>query len=190
MTVPVSVPTTYQVLDAHGMSWRSIAKRGGRGYRDTVAKVRREGGLLSPDRSAPYRGRRSSIRSGRRRWTGGCRRTRFMPRKYGTPPSAYDRLVSEKGYEGLVFAGAAVRETRRASPPSDGYLEPEVASGRGAGRFRHGAGRGRRGPGRRALTWSSRSRIRTCATALALPGRTPECVSRLRTVFEHIGAVP
>ncbi|GDZ72083.1 hypothetical protein MCC01990_04950 [Bifidobacteriaceae bacterium MCC01990] len=37
MTVPVSVQQRIRVLDAHGMSWRSIAKEVGVA-RDTVAK--------------------------------------------------------------------------------------------------------------------------------------------------------
>lgn len=38
MTVPVSVQQRIRVLDAHGMSWRSIAKEVGVA-RDTVAKL-------------------------------------------------------------------------------------------------------------------------------------------------------
>ena len=58
MTVPVSVQQRIRVLDAHGMSWRSIAKEVGVA-RDTVAKYAgRED--CSPGPSAPYRGRRSS----------------------------------------------------------------------------------------------------------------------------------
>ena len=51
MTVPVSVQQRIRVLDAHGMSWRSIAKEVGVA-RDTVAKYAgREDCSPGPERS-------------------------------------------------------------------------------------------------------------------------------------------
>ncbi|SDK57040.1 hypothetical protein SAMN05216468_11830, partial [Bifidobacterium breve] len=52
MTVPVSVQQRIRVLDAHGVSWRSIAKEVGVA-RDTVAKYAgREDCSPKPEHSA------------------------------------------------------------------------------------------------------------------------------------------
>ncbi|SPU26438.1 DNA replication protein [Bifidobacterium bifidum] len=126
-------------------------KRGGRGPRHG-REIRREGGLLSQAgalrieavEARPVQG------DGRRVAGGGPvhaaqaaahRQARVRPARFG------------EGLRGRVLVGATVCEAlaRGASAPVGRVSGARVASGRGAGRFRHGAGRGRRGPGRRAL---------------------------------------
>ena len=98
MTVPVSVQQRIRVLDAHGMSWRSIAKEVGVA-RDTVAKYAgREDCSPGPERSVS---RPSKLDPFRATVDGWLQADRFMPRKQRhTAKRVYDRLVSEKGYEG------------------------------------------------------------------------------------------
>ena len=97
MTVPVSVQQRIRVLDAHGMSWRSIAKEVGVA-RDTVAKYAgREDCSPGPERSVS---RPSKLDPFRATVDGWLQADRFMPRKQRhTAKRVYDRLVSEKGYE-------------------------------------------------------------------------------------------
>ena len=95
MTVPVSVQQRIRVLDAHGMSWRSIAKEVGVA-RDTVAKYAgREDCSPGPERSVS---RPSKLDPFRATVDGWLQADRFMPRKQRhTAKRVYDRLVSEKG---------------------------------------------------------------------------------------------
>ena len=126
-------------------------ERGGRGPRHG-REVRREGGLLS--RTGALRIAAVEARSvqgdGGRVAAGG---PVHAPQAAAHRQARVRQTRVGEGLRGLVFAGAAVRETvaRGASPPVGRVSGAQVASGRGAGRFRHGAGRGRRGPGRRAL---------------------------------------
>ena len=123
MTVPVSVQQRIRVLDAHGMSWRSIAKEVGVA-RDTVAKYAgREDCSPGPERSVS---RPSKLDPFRATVDGWLQADRFMPRKQRhTAKRVYDRLVSEKGYEGSYSPVRRYvkrwREEHRL--PSDGYLE-------------------------------------------------------------------
>ena len=119
MTVPVSVQQRIRVLDAHGMSWRSIAKEVG-----VVAKYAgREDCSPGPERSVS---RPSKLDPFRATVDGWLQADRFMPRKQRhTAKRVYDRLVSEKGYEGSYSPVQRYvkrwREEHRL--PSDGYLE-------------------------------------------------------------------
>ena len=91
MTVPVSVQQRIRVLDAHGMSWRSIAKEVGVA-RDTVAKYAgREDCSPGPERSVS---RPSKLDPFRATVDGWLQADRFMPRKQRhTAKRVYDRLV-------------------------------------------------------------------------------------------------
>lgn len=92
MTVPVSVQQRIRVLDAHGMSWRSIAKEVGVA-RDTVAKYAgREDCSPKPEHSAS---RPSKLDPFKATVDGWLEADRFMPRKQRhTAKRVYDRLVS------------------------------------------------------------------------------------------------
>nr|WP_242673695.1 hypothetical protein [Bifidobacterium longum] len=94
----MSVQQRIRVLDAHGMSWRSIAKEVGVAC-DTVAKYAgREDCSPGPERSVS---RPSKLDPFRATVDGWLQADRFMPRKQRhTAKRVYDRLVSEKGYEG------------------------------------------------------------------------------------------
>ncbi|OQM62915.1 integrase, partial [Bifidobacterium breve] len=98
MTVPVSVQQRIRVLDAHGVSWRSIAKEVGVA-RDTVAKYAgREDCSPKPEHSAS---RPSKLDPFKATVDGWLEADRFMPRKQRhTAKRVYDRLVSERGYGG------------------------------------------------------------------------------------------
>ena len=142
MTVPVSVQQRIRVLDAHGMSWRSIAKEVGTGQL-TRSRSTPGGEDCSPDRERPYRGRRRVIRSGRR-WTGGCRRTGSCGKQWANAKRVYDSTTSRRATRarigGLrkrwpVSVGGRSSASRRRIWSSSGIR-------RGAGRFRHGAGVG------------------------------------------------
>ena len=165
-------------------------ERGGRGPRHG-REVRREGGLLS--RTGALRIAAVEARSvqgdGGRVAAGG---PVHAPQAAAHRQARVRQTRVGEGLRGLVFAGAAVRETvaRGASPPVGRVSGAQVASGRGAGRFRHGAGRGRRDrvDVHCLVVTFPYSNMRYC---VALPGENAECVrAGLRTVFEHIGAVP
>ena len=125
-------------------------KRGGRGPRHG-REIRREGGLLSQAgalrieavEARPVQG------DGRRVVGGGpVHAAQAAAHRQACTTGSFRR-----GATGRVLVGATVCEAlaRGASAPVGRVSGARVASGRGAGRFRHGAGRGRRGPGRRAL---------------------------------------
>ena len=101
MTVPVSVQQRIRVLDAHGMSWRSIAKEVGVA-RDTVAKYAgREDCSPGPERSVS---RPSKLDPFRATVDGWLQADRFMPRKQRhTAKRVYDRLVCVLSSWGLRF---------------------------------------------------------------------------------------
>lgn len=190
MTVPVSVQQRIRVLDAHGMSWRSIAKEVGVA-RDTVAKYAgREDCSPGPERSVS---RPSKLDPFRATVDGWLQADRFMPRKQRhTAKRVYDRLVSEKGYEGSYSPVRRYvkrwREEHRL--PSDGYLELEWHPGEAQVDFgmAQAVVGGDRVDVHCLVVTFPYSNMRYC---VALPGENAECVcAGLRTVFEHIGAVP
>ena len=190
MTVPVSVQQRIRVLDAHGVSWRSIAKEVGVA-RDTVAKYAgREDCSPKPEHSAS---RPSKLDPFKATVDGWLEADRFMPRKQRhTAKRVYDRLVSERGYGGAYSSVQRYvkrwREEHRL--PSDGYLELEWHPGEAQvdfGMARAVVGGDRVDVHCLVVTFPY-SNMRYCA---ALPGENAECVcAGLRTVFEHIGAVP
>ena len=190
MTVPVSVQQRIRVLDAHGMSWRSIAKEVGVA-RDTVAKYAgREDCSPGPERSVS---RPSKLDPFRATVDGWLQADRFMPRKQRhTAKRVYDRLVSEKGYEGSYSPVQRYvkrwREEHRL--PSDGYLELKWHPGEAQVDFgmAQAVVGGDRVDVHCLVVTFPYSNMRYC---VALPGENAECVcAGLRTVFEHIGAVP
>ena len=190
MTVPVSVQQRIRVLDAHGMSWRSIAKEVGVA-RDTVAKYAgREDCSPGPERSVS---RPSKLDPFRATVDGWLQADRFMPRKQRhTAKRVYDRLVSEKGYEGSYSPVRRYvkrwREEHRL--PSDGYLELKWHPGEAQVDFgmAQAVVGGDRVDVHCLVVTFPYSNMRYC---VALPGENAECVcAGLRTVFEHIGAVP
>lgn len=151
MTVPVSVQQRIRVLDAHGMSWRSIAKEVG------VAATRSRstpGGRIAlpdPERSVSPPSKLDPFRATVDGW---LQADRFMPRKQRhTAKRVYDRLVSEKGYEGSYSPVQRYvkrwREEHRL--PSDGYLELKWHPGEAQVDFGMAQAVVGRGPGRRAL---------------------------------------
>ncbi len=177
MTVPGSVQQRIRVL---GRAWHVMEEhreRGGRGPRHG-REVRREGGLLS--RTGALRIAAVEARSVRATVDGWLQADRFMPRKQRhTAKRVYDRLVSEKGYEGSYSPVQRYvkrwREEHRL--PSDGYLELKWHPGEAQvdfGMAQAVVG----GTGSTCIAWSSRSRIRTCATAWPCPGRTPNACAR------------
>ena len=190
MTVPVSVQQRIRVLDAHGVSRRSIAKEVGVA-RDTVAKYAgREDCSPKPEHSAS---RPSKLDPFKATVDGWLEADRFMPRKQRhTAKRVYDRLVSERGYGGAYSSVQRYvkrwREEHRL--PSDGYLELEWHPGEAQvdfGMARAVVGGDRVDVHCLVVTFPY-SNMRYCA---ALPGENAECVcAGLRTVFEHIGAVP
>lgn len=190
MTVPVSAQQRIRVLDAHGVSWRSIAKEVGVA-RDTVAKYAgREDCSPKPEHSAS---RPSKLDPFKATVDGWLEADRFMPRKQRhTAKRVYDRLVSERGYGGAYSSVQRYvkrwREEHRL--PSDGYLELEWHPGEAQvdfGMARAVVGGDRVDVHCLVVTFPY-SNMRYCA---ALPGENAECVcAGLRTVFEHIGAVP
>ena len=190
MTVPVSVQQRIRVLDARGVSWRSIAKEVGVA-RDTVAKYAKEEDCSpGPERSVP---RPSKLDPFKTTVDGWLEADRFMPRKQRhTAKRVYDRLVSEKGYEGSYSPVQRYvkrwREGHRL--PEDGYLELGWHPGEAQVDF--GLAQAVIGGNRVdvhclvvTFPWSN---MRYC---VALPGENAECVCEgLRMVFEHAGAVP
>mgnify|MGYP002242468197 CR=1 FL=1 len=118
---------------------------------------------------------------------------RFMPRKQRhTAKRVYDRLVSEKGYEGSYSPVQRYvkrwREEHRL--PSDGYLELKWHPGEAQVDFgmAQAVVGGDRVDVHCLVVTFPYSNMRYC---VALPGENAECVcAGLRTVFEHIGAVP
>ena len=91
MTVPVSVQQRIRVLDAHGMSWRSIAKEVGEKHRS------QSGRQLAKTHPGPERSvsRPSKLDPFRATVDGWLQADRFMPRKQRhTAKRVYDRLVS------------------------------------------------------------------------------------------------
>ena len=190
MTVPVSVQQRIRVLDAHGVSWRSIAKEVGVA-RDTVAKYAgREDCSPKPEHSAS---RPSKLDPFKATVDGWLEADRFMPRKQRhTAKRVYDRLVSERGYGGAYSSVQRYvkrwREEHRL--PSDGYLELEWHPGEAQVDFgmAQAVVGGDRVDVHCLVVTFPYSNMRYC---VALPGENAECVcAGLRTVFEHIGAVP
>ena len=158
---------------------------------DTVAKYAGRGGLLS--RTGALRIAAVEARSvqgdGGRVAAGG---PVHAPQAAAHRQARVRQTRVGEGLRGLVFAGAAVRETvaRGASPPVGRVSGAQ--SGIRARRRSISAWRRpwSAGTGSTCIAWSSRSRIRTCATAWPCQ-ENAECVcAGLRTVFEHIGAVP
>ncbi|WP_449727606.1 hypothetical protein [Bifidobacterium callitrichos] len=94
----MSVQQRIRVLDARGVSRRSIAKEVGVA-RDTVAKYAKEEDCSpGPERPAP---RPSKLDPFKTTVDGWLEADRFMPRKQRhTAKRVYDRLVAEKGYKG------------------------------------------------------------------------------------------
>ncbi|PJM75153.1 IS21 family transposase [Bifidobacterium simiarum] len=190
MTVPVSVQQRIRVLDAHGMSWRSIAKEVGVA-RDTVAKYAgKEDCSPEPPRAAVRPSKLDPYRSTVDGW---LEADRFMPRKQRhTAKRVYDRLVAEHGYQGSYSPVQRYvkrwREEHR--PPQDGFLELQWRPGEAQVDF--GLSRAVVGGDRvdvhcLVVTFPY-SNMRYC---VALPGENAECVCQgLRMVFEHIGMAP
>ena len=109
-----------------------------------------------------------------------------------TAKRVYDRLVSEKGYEGSYSPVQRYvkrwREEHRL--PSDGYLELKWHPGEAQVDFgmAQAVVGGDRVDVHCLVVTFPYSNMRYC---VALPGENAECVcAGLRTVFEHIGAVP
>ena len=190
MTVPVSVQQRIRVLDAHGVSWRSIAKEVGVA-RDTVAKYAgREDCSPKPEHSAS---RPSKLDPFKATVDGWLEADRFMPRKQRhTAKRVYDRLVSERGYGGAYSSVQRYvkrwREEHRL--PSDGYLELEWHPGEAQvdfGMARAVVGGDRVDVHCLVVTFPY-SNMRYCA---ALPGENAECTCQaLRNLFEWLGGVP
>ena len=159
--------------------------------RDTVAKYAgREDCSPGPERSVS---RPSKLDPFRATVDGWLQADRFMPRKQRhTAKRVYDRLVSEKGYEGSYSPVQRYvkrwREEHRL--PSDGYLELKWHPGEAQVDFgmAQAVVGGDRVDVHCLVVTFPYSNMRYC---VALPGENAECVcAGLRTVFEHIGAVP
>ncbi len=165
-------------------------ERGGRGPRHGREVRREEDCSPGPERSVS---RPSKLDPFRATVDGWLQADRFMPRKQRhTAKRVYDRLVSEKGYEGSYSPVQRYvkrwREEHRL--PSDGYLELKWHPGEAQVDFgmAQAVVGGDRVDVHCLVVTFPYSNMRYC---VALPGENAECVcAGLRTVFEHIGAVP
>lgn len=190
MTVPVSVQQHIRVLDAHGVSWRQIARELGVA-RDTVAKYagkedcspQPESHVSRPSKLDPFK---ATV-------DGWLQADLFMPRKQRhTAKRVYDRLVSEKGYEGSYSPVQRYVKCWRDGHrlPQEGFLELEWRPGEAQVDFGMAQAviGGNRVDVHCLVVTFPFSNMRYC---VALPGENAECVcTGLRTVFEHAGAVP
>ena len=190
MTKPVSIQQRIRILDAQGVSWREIARRLGVS-RDTVRKY------ATMEDCSP----KPAVRKGRRSLTDAYSGTvdswlfadRLMPRKQRhTARRVYARLVEEEGFEGSYSSVQRYvkrwREEHRSD--GDGYLELDWSAG--VMQVDFGEAVATIGGGdvkvHCLVATFPHSNMRYVA---AMPGENAECVcAGLRTVFEHIGAVP
>ena len=172
-----------------GLSNRALQRKHGVGYRTVSAAL--ESAWPKARKPPPKRG--SRLDPYRDVIDGWLRDDLDAPRKQRhTAKRVYDRLVSEKGYEGSYSPVQRYvkrwREEHRL--PSDGYLELKWHPGEAQVDFgmAQAVVGGDRVDVHCLVVTFPYSNMRYC---VALPGENAECVcAGLRTVFEHIGAVP